>query len=64
MDTSKSENPYFDVKIQTAPDSYNTVRIMMKSNASMSRELFLSKKISGEPVTLSKIYLGSYGINF
>ena len=44
QNSERSGNPYFDIQIRTSENEANRVRIMMKSNAGIKRQLFVDKK--------------------
>ena len=57
-------NPYFGIQIRTSENEANHVRIMMKSNPGIKRQLFVDKKSNSQPVCMTNLSQGNSGIAF
>ena len=52
------------MKLKTSPSEFAVIRIMIKSNPSINKSMFLQRLKSGEPTTFKNIESGKLGIGF
>ena len=64
QNSERSGNPYFDIQIRTSENEANRVRIMMKSNPGIKRQLFVDKKSNSQQIRMTNLSQGNSGIAF
>eukprot|EP00794_Sanderia_malayensis_P013403 gene13403-14779_t len=64
LDYSQNGNPFYDIHIKTSIEKTELVRVMVRANPGVKRQLFLQKQASAQPITLKNIEKTDSGTSF